>query len=140
MEVEYRGSKNKNAVDGTYDIKINGYRVEVKTARVSKKTGSFQHESLRNLQCDFYTFIDILPNYWYLTIIPSFDLSTQNTILEKKPHLRKGTTNVYKLDLTEKILNKSIQKGYTVKILPHSNSNIIQNLIQTVISNTTHYT
>ena len=42
--------------DATYDITINGKKVEIKTARIGLNE-SFQHESLRSTGCDKYLFV-----------------------------------------------------------------------------------
>ena len=73
IEYEYKGNCNKNQADGVFDLKINGHRIECKTARMGK-SGSFQHESLRQNGCDFYLFIDILPNEIYLSFLNSFPI------------------------------------------------------------------
>jgi hypothetical protein len=105
----------KNATDGTYDLKINHKRVEIKTARLGKQ-GAFQHESLRNDGCDLYVFVDILPNELYITILPKFDLNEKCSIMERTPHCRKGTTNVFKIDWKENQLINSVKKGHSIKI------------------------
>ena len=115
IKIEYNGTKNKNAIDGTYDIKILNKRVEIKTARIGLSK-SFQHENLRNKGCDYYAFLDILPNYSYLTILPKFNMLERNNIIGIKPHLRKGTSNVFKFTFSEKNINKAIGKKYSLKI------------------------
>ena len=106
---------NKNSKDGTYDITILGKKVEVKTARLGVD-GAFQHESLRAAGCDFYTFVDVTPTYFYLTIIPKFDMRAKHPVFGRKPHLRKETTNVFKFDLSEFNLKKGIAAGITIKV------------------------
>lgn len=115
LDIDYNGTKNKNAFDGMYDMKINQYRVEVKTARIGQSK-SFQHESLRNSGCDFYVFISILPNHSYITILPKFDMNFRNLIIGVKAHLRKGTSDVFKFTFSEKHLMKAIDKKHSIKI------------------------
>jgi hypothetical protein len=115
IPIEYNGTKNKNSSDGTYDMKINSKRVEIKTARIGLSK-SFQHESLRNNGCDYYAFVNIVPNYFYITFIPKFDLNCKCKILCNKPHLRKGSNNVFKFTFTERHLLRSIEMGYSIKV------------------------
>ena len=95
-----------NSKDGTYDILILNKKIEIKTAKLGKHK-SFQHENLRTDGYDFLLFIDICPNYYYLTIVPKYNLKSSD-IIGKKAHLRKGTTDVFKLDFNEKIIQKFI--------------------------------
>ena len=122
----YEWTKNKKSWKDTnhktYDMIINSKTVEIKTARIGTN-GGFQHESLRNNGSDYYAFIDALPNYVYLTIIPTFNLTEMNNLFfskdsqkARKPHLRSQTTNVFKFDWTEKHIQNVIEKGFTLKI------------------------
>ena len=104
-----------NSTDGTYDILILNKKVEIKTARIGIN-GSFQHDGLRNTGSDYYLFLDIKPDCIYLTILLHFDLSNKCEIIERTPHLRKGTLNVYKFDFGEKNILKSIKKGFSILI------------------------
>lgn len=107
---------NINSKDGTYDVILYSKKVEIKTARYGNVSKTFQHESLRNEGCDYYMFIDLKPDYLYITILPKFDLNKKCEIIKRKPHLRKGTTNVYKFDFTEKNLENALEKNYSIKI------------------------
>lgn len=118
--------------DGVYDIIINNRKIEVKTARFGINK-SFQHENLRNNGCDYYLFIDILQEYFYITILPKFDFSNKNDIIGRKPHLRKGSNNVYKLDLSEKNIKTAINKKYSIKIDSKCNDKKIYRFINNVI-------
>lgn len=101
--------------DGTYDVLLNGKRVEIKTARLGKQKG-FQHESLRASGCDYYMFLDITAECFYVTVCEKFDMSLQHAVLGRKPHLRKGASDVYKLDFGEANLLKGIAAGITLKV------------------------
>jgi hypothetical protein len=101
--------------DGTYDVLLNGKRVEIKTARLGKQKG-FQHESLRAAGCDYYMFLDITSTCFYVTVCEKFDMSNQHPVLGRKPHLRKGATDVYKLDFSEANLHKGVAGGITLKV------------------------
>jgi hypothetical protein len=43
-------------------------------------------------------------------------LKIKSDIFGRKPHLRKGSTDVYKLDWNEKILHSMIQLGHSMQI------------------------
>lgn len=110
-----------NSKDGTYDQIINGKKVEIKTARLGKtqkKTdlGKFQHETLKKDGYDYLAFVDITPNYFYLSILSRFNLAEAHPIIGTKPTLRKGTGDVYKYDFTEKHIEKLIVAQTALKI------------------------
>ena len=121
-------NNDKICKGGTYDIIIKDKKIEIKTARYGLSE-SFQHESLRNKSSDYYLFVDIKPSYFYITIIPSFDLAQKCKIIERKPHLRKGTTDVYKFDFSEINLKKSTLKGFSIKIEENTPFGDINNFI-----------
>lgn len=113
--VNYSYNNGKTTPDGCYDIIINKKKVEIKTAKLGKQK-SFQHECLRLSGYDYLLFVDVCPHYYYLTIIPRFNLRLKSIIFGRKAHLRKGTNDVFKLDWNEKILKSTIQNGYTIKV------------------------
>lgn len=114
-----------NSKDGTYDIMILGKKVEIKTARLGA-SGTFQHECIRKEGYDYLMFIDVLPNYLYMTIVPKCDLTTKDNPLFAKAHLRKGSTDIYKIDFNEK---KIIQKLNSIKIVPEMHYESIEAFI-----------
>jgi hypothetical protein len=103
--------------EGHYDIIINNKRVEIKTARLGKQ-GAFQHENLKNDGNDYYMFVDVVPNGFYITVMDSqkTNLTERHEIIGRKPHLRDATTGVYKFDFSAKNLQKGIQAGITMKV------------------------
>lgn len=110
-----------NSKDGTYDQLINGNKVEIKTARLGKtqkkkSAGKFQHETLKRDGYDYLAFIDITPTYFYLSLLPRFNLTKPHPIIKTKPTLRKGTCDVYKYDFTEKHIEKLISAQTALKI------------------------
>ena len=133
IEHEYKGNCNKNQVDGVFDLKINGHRIECKTARMGK-SGSFQHESLRRNGCDFYLFIDILPNEIYLSFLNSF--SNLKEITGRTPHQRKGAIDVFKLDTSVKILNKMVQNGFSCHIAEDTPVETVKSFVLFHLKNT----
>jgi hypothetical protein len=106
---------DKNSKDGTYDITILRKKIEVKTARLGVQ-GGFQHENLRDAGCDFHVFVDIKPSEFFVTVLPKFDMKFKHPVLGRKPHLRKGTSDVYKFDFGESNLRKSVKNGMTLKV------------------------
>jgi hypothetical protein len=106
-----------NQNDGTYDIIINGRKVEVKTARVGNDGKTWQHESLRDYGCDYFLFIDIDPNALFLSIFSSnFDFSEKHPVFGRTPHLRKESTGTYKFDFGPATLRKGIEAGLTLRV------------------------
>lgn len=106
---------DKNSKDGTYDITILGKKIEVKTARLGVQ-GGFQHENLRDAGCDFHVLVDVKPSEFFVTVIPKFDMKFKHHILGRKPHLRKGTSDVYKLLFGESNLLKAVSNGISLKV------------------------
>jgi len=114
--------------DGTYDTVVNGKRVEIKTARLGKQ-GGFQHESLRTEGCDYYMFLDIVSTHFYITVCKKFDMSCKHPVFGRKPHLRKGASDVYKFDFGEAALSKGISAGITLKITNETSSETVANFM-----------
>lgn len=114
LTVEYNEDINDQD-DGTYDAVLNGKRVEIKTARLGAQHG-FQHESLRADGCDLYLFVDIVPDAVYLTVSQKFVMTERHPIFGRKPHLRKGTTDVYKFDFGLAHLELGRKAGITLKV------------------------
>lgn len=106
---------DKNSKDGTYDIIILGKKIEVKTARLGVQNG-FQHENLHADGCDFHIFVDVKPEEFYLTVLPKFDVKFKHPVLGRKPHLRKGTSDVYKFDWNEPNLAVALEKGVSIRV------------------------
>ena len=118
MTVSYAGDSNIAASDGTYDAKIKWEtekKDEVKTAWRGSN-GGFQHESLRAKGCDQTIFIDITPKAYYITVLEKFDMTVQHPVMGRKPHLRKGTTDVYKFDFGEVNLQRAIAAKVAMKV------------------------
>jgi len=122
-----------NSKDGTYDIVIKEKKVEIKTAKLGKQK-AFQHESLRLTGYDYILFLDVTPEDFYMTILPRFDLRNKSEILGKSAHLRKGSSDVFKLDFSEKLLTSLIEKGYTLKVTETTTIEDLNSFIQSKIS------
>jgi hypothetical protein len=121
-----------NSKNGTYDLIIKSKKIEIKTARCSI-SGSFQHENLRNDGCDYHIFIDIMPNYYYITILPKFDLKQKCIIMNRTPHLRSKTTGVYKFDFSKKNIINSIKQGYSIEINNNTSLDEINIFINNIV-------
>lgn len=131
-EINCEYKEDINSIDGTYDIIINEKKIEVKTARCGL-LGSFQHENLRNDGCDYYMFVDIMPNHYYITILPKFDLKQKCKIMNRTPHLRDKTNGVYKFDFRKNNIIKSIDKGFSIKIGKKTTIDMIKIFINRII-------
>jgi len=108
-------NRNKISEDGTYDILIEDFKVEVKTAREGKKK-NYQHENLRQDEdCDLYMFVDLNPESIFLTIIPKWDMSKNHPIFNKKAHLRRNSNNQRKFDFSTRSIRLGIEAGVTFK-------------------------
>ena len=119
--------------EATYDIIIKSKKVEIKTARMGVH-GGFQHESLRSYGCDYFAFIDIYPNHIVLTVLSSkFNFNKRHPIIGRKPHLRKGTTNVYKFDFGPKSHKNAINAGVAMKIDDKTKDRDIEKFINKMI-------
>lgn len=96
--------------DGTYDMKINNMKVEIKTARIGNKH-TFQYENLHSYGCDIYVLLSFLPNKYYISIFPKKE-SIQKTfeITGRKVHLRKDATDKHKITLSYSNLQKMNNK------------------------------
>jgi len=123
-----------NSKDGTYDIVIKSKQDEIKTARISK-CGAFQHENLKNEGCDYYLFVDVMPDRYFITVLNArkFDLSTRNDVIGRTPHLRDKTTGVYKFDFSEKNIRSSISQGYSIEVTQHTNPDDIKVFLERII-------
>ena len=71
----------------------------------------------------------LLLNY----ILPKFDLKIKSNIFERTPHLRKGSSDVYKIDFNIKILEKMIIKNNSLKISDKTDLEEIYTFIENLI-------
>lgn len=106
LNIPYKYEENKNSRDGTYDIIINNKMIELKTARKSFEKFNFQHECLhRKVIYDYFAFLDIYPTGQIIfTLIKNQEMcwNSKIPVLNRTPHLRRGTDDVYKLDFGRK--------------------------------------
>ena len=135
IEYYYEGTKNKNKQNGTFDMIINGKRIEVKTAFIGR-SGTFQHENLRNEGCDFFAFLNICPEYIYLTILEKFNLNEKHPLLKITPHSRKKTFDVFKFCYEEKHLKVAVEAGTSIIIDKNTSFEILDFFIRKTISKT----
>jgi len=112
-DIKNESTGDTNSKDGTYDQKIKGMKVEIKTARLGGN--KYQHETLKKEGCDYWLFVDCHPNGGCITILPRFDLTKKHPITGTTPSLRKGTTDVYKWDFTENHHNKFVANGAAIR-------------------------
>lgn len=95
---------NQTDYEKGWDLKVDGIKLEIKTATIGKTNPTFQHEGL-SPQRDFQgiIFVDVAPNDIYLTCL------TKKEINWKKLHHRKNS-GVYKMDWNvKKVLENRIE-------------------------------
>jgi len=121
IPVFYNG--DKISTDGTYDIMIKGKKIEVKTARYGNSPNislrNFQHENLRSDEdCDYYVFVDIKPDSFYVTVIPKkgLDFTKKHPIMGITPHNRRNTDNQYKWDFSNAAIKRGLRAGITTEV------------------------
>ena len=133
LDISVSYEEDRISTDGTYDIKMNGREVEVKTARLgSSKSPNFQHEGLRDGEkCDNYIFVDVAPEEFFLTILNKKDtnLRSQHPILKVTPHLRRKTENTYKFDTSYRSLARGIEGGITLRVTSDTKKQDVRDFI-----------
>lgn len=133
MGLDFQYTEDVNSKDGTYDIMIMGKRVEIKTARIGLQDG-FQHETLKTTGYDYILFLDIMPAYMYFTILPIFDMTKRHPVIGRTPHPRKGTTDVFKFDFSEKNIIKAMEHGCSIRVGEGMDTDIVKAFIEKNIS------
>lgn len=104
------------------DCIINDKLVEIKTA-VQGFYGSFQHELAEiPWTAEYLIFVDISPQFIYLTIIKNFNENQYKSGNKCSPYFPtkkitwRKNRGAFKLDTTMKINEKNVSNGYTLKI------------------------
>ena len=113
--IRNQSTGDKNSKDGTYDQKVGDAlkKVEIKTARLG--CGKYQHETLKKNGYDYWLFFDIKPDGGCIIIITRFDLTDKHPITGTTPSLRKGASDVFKWDFTERHLTKFVSAGTAIR-------------------------
>ena len=130
LPVLYEEDKIDDA--GHYDIEILNRKVEVKTARRSAN-GAYQHEGLRQKGSDYYAFADLNPQDDSITLTvldTKTNLSETHPVLGRKPHLRKGTTDVFKFDFGPKTHKLAIKAGVAIKITNQTSVSEVESFLR----------
>jgi len=130
------GIKTKKIGGGSGDGIILDKTVEIKTAHQGSKNTSFQHE-LGEIPwiADIIIFIDISPNFIYLTIFNNFSEEIYKNNIKCKPYFPskiitwRKKSGAFKLDTTIKINEENIINGYSIKIDDNINLNTIKEFI-----------
>ena len=125
-------NENINSKDGTYDILILDKKVEIKTARIGIH-GGFQHETLKADGYDYLLFVDITPDAFYLTVLPKFDMKIKHPVINRTPHPRKGTSDVFKFDFGLSNLERAVTAGCSLKVGPDTTMTNIGDFIRRMI-------
>lgn len=108
--------------DGHYDMKVNGKRLEIKTAYRGSSNG-WQHENVYKADvCDINIFVDIDFNQIYLTFVKREEIpfGQPNDFFGKRKRatLRAGKTDGYKFDFSNTQIKLLKEKGRTLEINP----------------------
>ena len=109
--VVWDGDKNIKPEDGTYDMKANSLRTEMKTAMKGTKTNSWQHDVIKEVEVyDKLVLFDLVYSGFYITIIKNTEMvyGTRHSIFEKKSTPCKGG---WKFDMSNTTLRKGIAEG-----------------------------
>lgn len=99
-----------------YDMKVDGKRIEIKTA-YRDKSNSWQHENIyKNAGVDKVVFVDFDYDKVIMSVASSdiIPFSERNTTFGKKATLRKSKDDGYKLDFS-RTTHKNLDKAGLVK-------------------------
>lgn len=124
LSCEWSGDNNTSHGDGSiYDILINLFRTEVKTATVgfnrkkNKPTNTWQHENIYEKNVwDKLILLDIEPNGFYITVLKHDEMVFGD---DKHPILGKKSTkhlSAWKFDSSKASLSRGIKNGITIYI------------------------
>lgn len=117
LEVEYQ--EDQIDTEAVYDLKIQGKKVEWKTARQGKQKG-FQHENLRkNCNTELYAFLDIYPDSRMIFAVlkkEEMQWNCKNQLTGRKPHLRKGADDQYKYDFGVSTHDKLLENKIAIDL------------------------
>ena len=113
-EVSETGNDNIGKEDGSvFDLKVNGFRVEVKTSVASS---NWQHENIyAENKWDKITFVDVSYDTIHFTILDYSEMvfDAKHPILNRKPTLRQAREDAYKFDFGLATLAKGVAGGIT---------------------------
>ena len=133
LNIPYHYEEDKNSQDGTYDIIVNKKMIELKTGRKSFGSFNFQHESLhKKATYDYLAFLDIYPTgQMIFCLIKSEEMRWDSKIpvINRKPHLRLGTEDIYKLDFGKKTHQNLIKNNMAIDLSLSSEEEFLNFLI-----------
>ena len=140
IEAECNGTKTKKIGGGEGDGTIMGVSVEIKTAHQGSSQPNFQHE-LGEVPwiSKKMIFLDISPDCLYLTVFDNFDEDTYKSnkklvsVFPTKSVTWRKKKGAFKLDTTVTINERSIEKGYAIKITPTTSNSSIAEFIKSMI-------
>jgi hypothetical protein len=141
IPVDVDGSKTKKIGGGAGDGIIKGKTVEIKTAVQGSTSPSFQHElGEMPWNAEYMAFIDISPQFLYLTIFPNFTEDQYKSGNKCEPYFptksvtwRKGK-GAFKFDTTISINELNVSKGFTVKITETTNFAEVGQFIDSIVN------
>ncbi len=130
------GNKTKKKGGGNGDGIIKNNIVEIKTAHLGCTGSSFQHElGEKPWIAKYMIFIDIAPQYIFLTIFNNFteehykSNSKCTPVFPSKTITWRKQCGAFKLDTSLRINENNIKNNFTIKITPDTPHNIISDFI-----------
>ena len=135
------GTKTKKKGGRNGDGFIKNKSIEIKTAH--KGYGrNFQHELGEHpWNAEYMIFVDISPEYFYITIFPNFSKQQYKACIKCGPYFPtrsfcwRKKSGAFKFDTTEKLNEESIKKGNTIKIINNTKFEEIGIFINKIIKN-----
>jgi len=122
IEATVDGTKTKELGGGAGDGLVLGKTTEIKTAQLGSHTPTFQHElGEKPWNADYMLFLDITPDFAYLTIFKNFTEEFYKSGTKADPFptrkvtWRKGT-GAFKWDTSPAICNTNVERGVSLKI------------------------
>lgn len=139
-DVLWDDAKNINQNDGTYDLLVNGKRLEVKTAYIGKNN-SWQHEGIlcSKDEYDLLVLVDIDYSCVHITFITSkyiFEWApqqVQDPIFGKKFTLRKKEEDKYKFDFSRRSIDLAKKANLSASCSHDSAGGELEQLIREFI-------
>ena len=132
LDAVWDADKNINQEDGSYDVRIENIRTEVKTSFIGNSSPTWQHENISLVpnEYDILALIDIDPTGVYFTFL-SYDqifLEVSSNYNDTRqvycgkiqpfnltPTIRKNENNKFKLNFSRTSIGKGMAAGVTFK-------------------------
>jgi hypothetical protein len=115
--VKWDEDKNTASSDGTYDLKVNEERIEVKTS-FENKNGGWQHENIyKERVWDKLALVDVEPYAIFITILNFEEMTfdTPHPVFNRTPSLRDNHKSGCKFDLGKCNVKNGVKAGITYR-------------------------